>query len=86
MANTAKRPEAEVQEGNLFSLEEVRKRAKFNILLPANPSAETAFEQMEYVEINGNITQIKRGEVVTVSWPVLEAILNSGRYDTSIDR
>ncbi len=86
MANTAKRPEAEVQEGNLFSLEEVRKRAKFNILLPANPSAETAFEQMEYVEINGNITQIKRGEVVTVSWPVLEAILNSGRYDTSIVR
>ena len=86
MANTAKRPEAEVQEGNLLSLEEVRKRAKFNILLPANPSAETAFEQMEYVEINGNITQIKRGEVVTVSWPVLEAILNSGRYDTSIVR
>ena len=86
MANTVKRPEAEVQEGNLFSLEEVRKRAKFNILLPADPSAETAFEQMEYVEINGNITQIKRGEVVTVSWPVLEAILNSGRYDTSIVR
>lgn len=86
MANTVKRPETEVQSGNLFSLDEVRKRAKFDIMLPANPSAENAFEQMEYVEVNGQITQLKRGELITVNWFVLEALLNSKRYDTSILR
>lgn len=80
------KPEATVQEGALFSLDEVRKMAKFDIILPLNPSAETAFEQMEYVEVNGVITQIQRGEPVTVNWIVLEALLNSGRYDTTILR
>lgn len=82
----AEKPEATVQDGALFSLDEVRKMAKFDILLPADPSAENAFEQMEYPEINGKITQIKRGEVVTVNYIILEALLNSGRYDTSIIR
>lgn len=80
------KPEATVQDGALFSLDEVRKMAKFDIILPLNPSAETAFEQMEYVEVNGVITQIQRGEPVTVNWIVLEALLNSGRYDTTILR
>lgn len=87
MANTAtKKPEAEVQDGALFSLDEVRKMAKFDIVLPANPSAESAFDQMEFPEINGQILQLKRGEPVTVNWIVLKALLDSGRYDTSILR
>ena len=87
MANTQeKKPQETVQEGALFSLDEVRRMAKFNIMLPLNPNAEHQFEQMEYVEVNGNITQIKRGEVVPVNYIVLEALINSGRYDTSIIR
>lgn len=85
MANTVtKKPEAEVQEGSLFSLDEVRKMAKFDIRLPVNQNAEEAFDQMEFPEINGQIIQLKRGEVVTVNWIVLKALLDSGRYDTSI--
>ena len=80
----AKKPQEEVQEGALFSLDEVRRMAKINIRLPLNQNAEEAYDQMEYVEVNGQITQIKRGEVVPVNWVVFEALINSGRYDTSI--
>lgn len=83
---TVKRPEEEVQQGGLFSLDEVRKMAKINIMLPLNPNETEAFEQVEHPEINGQIIQIKKGELVTVNWIVFKSLIDSGRYDTSIVR
>lgn len=37
-------------------------------------------EHYEYVTVNGKTTQIKKGEVVGVSWEIYEALKHSDKY------
>ena len=68
-----------------YTLDEVRKRAKIDILLPAHFGDEDG-ELYEFVTVNGSTTQIKRGVVVPVNWLVFEALTNpvTGKYPRSI--
>lgn len=78
----AKNEQATVQNGNLFSLNEVRERKTIRIQLPLslNENGEKVVQQ-EIVTVNGKNTAIKRGEPVDVSWSVFEALYNSKRYE-----
>ena len=65
------------------TLEEVRKNANIRIRLPLVGGGEDSMNEdvCEYVTINGTTTQIRKGEVVAVPYPIFEAIYNSGRYN-----
>lgn len=87
MANTKAALELEKIDNNetneVYTLDEIRSRKRINIYLPdTSDSSEDPdhLEQYEYVIINGKTTQIKKGEVVAVSWEIYEALKNSDAY------
>lgn len=67
-----------------YTIDEVRKRAKIDILLPSYGAEEG--DLYEFVTVNGVTTQIKRGVVVPVNWLIFEALTNpmTGKYPRSI--
>lgn len=66
-----------------FSLEEIRKRNNINIILPYAPDGSEDpdnYNQYEFVTVNGKTTQIRKGEIVGVSWEIYEALKHSKEY------
>lgn len=68
-------------EPKTYDINEIRNKTKIDIILPFNTQSDDSIDQFEFVNVNGKRTQIKCGERVSVSWPVFEAIANSGRYN-----
>lgn len=72
-----------VEKKPLKTLDECRKNAKINIMLPVSHGDEDLYE---FVTVNGATTQIKRGEKVAVNWLVYEELTNpkTGKYPRNI--
>ena len=66
----------------VFTLEEIRQRNNINILLPYvnDDDDPDNYNQYEFVTVNGKTTQIRKGEVVGVSWKIYEALKHSKEY------
>ncbi len=66
----------------VYTLEEVRHKNRINIALPYVNGGDDPdnLEHYEYVTVNGKTTQIKKGEVVGVSWEIYEALKHSDKY------
>ena len=66
----------------VFTLEEIRQRNSINILLPYvnDDDDPDNYNQYEFVTVNGKTTQIRKGEVVGVSWKIYEALKHSKEY------
>lgn len=63
-----------------MTIEEVRRRARIDIMLPDDMMSDDRLDKFEPVIVNGETTMIKKGELVTVNWLVFEALINSGKY------
>ena len=63
-----------------MTIDEVRRRARIDIMLPDDMMSDDRLDKFEPVIVNGETTMIKKGELVTVNWLVFEALINSGKY------
>lgn len=71
-----------VDTNEVYTLDEVRAKNRINIALPYVNGGDDPdhLEQYEFVTVNGRTTQIKKGEVVGVSWEIYEALKHSDAY------
>lgn len=63
-----------------MTIDEVRRRARIDIMLPDDMMSDDRLDKFEPVIVNGETTMIKKGELVSVNWLVFEALINSGKY------
>lgn len=83
MATKAEAMAALEKEDNepMYNIDEVRNRKLINIVLPTTGSEDPeGYDTFEVVTVNGKNTQIRKGEVVAVSWMVYENLKHCEQY------